>query len=104
MDKMVLSTFSEAVETLLSFLICDTAVGIPLQSIVNCCAAQYNDISEFFGDDQSGNVPPNLQETHTTGDGAQQKCAAVAHTIFQKKIITKRTPSAIFYLFHYRFV
>ena len=34
--------FSEAVETLLTFLICDTAVGVPLQPIVNCCAVQYN--------------------------------------------------------------
>ena len=40
------------------------------------------DISEFFVDDQSGNVPPNQQAIHTTDGAAQRKCAAIAHTIF----------------------
>ena len=30
--------FSEAEKTLLTFLICDSAVSVPLQPIVNCCA------------------------------------------------------------------
>ena len=30
--------FSEAVKALLTFLICDSAVAVPLQPIINCCA------------------------------------------------------------------
>ena len=32
------ATFSEAVKTLLTFLVIDTGVAVPLQLIVNCCA------------------------------------------------------------------
>ena len=40
--------FSEAVKTLLAFSICDTAVAVPLQPIVNCCAEVFIPVNYLY--------------------------------------------------------
>ena len=39
---------SEAVKTLLSFLTCDTAVVVPLQPFVNCCAEVFTLVNYLY--------------------------------------------------------
>ena len=40
--------FSETIKTLLTFLICDTAVAVPLQPIVNCCAEVFTLVNYLY--------------------------------------------------------